>query len=169
MEATYAQQGIPFPQGAELAQLRQQVLQQLVQQTLVLQETEERDITATSEEVEEQYQATVASFPDEATFNQTLESEGLTKEDLESLIDENIRVEKLLTSVVDEAQVAPPTEEEMRELYELARQQQELPPFEEVRSALEAELVTQRETEVIQAFIQELEASSEVEILVDQG
>ena len=167
IEATYAQQGVPLPQGAELSQLRQQIMQQLVQQELVLQETEARNIEATDEEVQAEYDATLSSFPDEETFKQALEAEGLSQSELEELIKDNIRVQKLLDSVIQEASVAPPSEEELQALYEQASVQQELPPFEEVRAELEAEIMNQRETEVIQAFVQDLEANSEVEILVE--
>lgn len=165
VEAGYAQQGVPFPQGEQLAELQQQVVTRLVQQTLVLQESEAQGITATDEEIEAEYQATTSSFPDEATLKQALEAEGLTPDDVKALIADNIKIGKLLDSVIQQAQLAPPTEEELHQLYDLAVQQQELPPFDEVRAQLEAELTSQRENEVVQAYVQELEASGNVEIL----
>jgi peptidyl-prolyl cis-trans isomerase SurA len=165
VEASYAQQGVPFPAGEELAQLQQQVVTRLVQQELVLQESEVRGMTASDEEIEAEFQAAASGFSDEEAFNQALEAEGLTRDEIKGLIAENIKITKLLDSVVQEAQLAPPTEEELRELYALAGQQQELPPFEEVRVQLEAELQSQREDEVLQSFVQELEATGTVEIL----
>jgi peptidyl-prolyl cis-trans isomerase SurA len=165
VEASYAQQGVPLPAGPELAQIQQQIVTQLVQQELVLQESETRGMTATDEEIDAQYQAARSSFPDEETFNKALETEGLTQDEMKGLIADNIKITKLLDSVIQQAQLAPPTEEELHQLYDLASQQQELPPFEEVRPQLEAELKSQRENEVLQAFVQELEAAGNVEIL----
>lgn len=167
VEASYTQQGVPIPQGDALTQLRQQVLQQLVQRTLVIQESDARSITATDEEIDAYYQSTLASFPDEETFKQALEREGLDQGELETLIAENIKVEKLLTAVLTEAQIPEPTEEELQELYDTVSQQQELPPFEEIREALVLELQDRRENAVLQSFIEELEGRSNIQILVD--
>lgn len=165
-EASYGAQGAPFPQGAELAELQLNVVNQLVLQELVIQETESRNITATDEEIESEFEATAGSYPDEESFDQALEAEGLNQDDLRLILADNVRIEKLLDSVVEEAALAPPTEEELRELHTLISQQQELPPFEEVRDQLEAEYMGQRQNEVIQAFIQELQAGSNIEILI---
>jgi hypothetical protein len=167
LEASYRQQGFPLPQGEELRQLQQQVVAQLVQQRLMLQESEARGITAEPQEVEAQYEAAVSSFPDEAAFNQTLEDQGLTKDEVVGLIADGIKVEKLLIAVIAEAQLAPPSEEELRQFYDQASQQQQLPPFEEVRTEVEAEVQSQRENEVLQSFVQDLEAAGTVEILLE--
>jgi hypothetical protein len=167
LEASYQQQGVPFPQGTDLQQLQQQVVAQLVQQRLVLQESEARGITAEPEEVQTQYQAALSSFPDEATFNQTLADQGLDKAEVEELIADNIKVNKLLDAVIVEAKLAPPTEEGLRAFYDQASQQQQLPPFEEIRAQVEAEVTSQRENEVLTAFVQDLEAAGTVEILLD--
>jgi hypothetical protein len=166
MEAGYAMQGMPFPQGEELERIRLQVVEQMVLQRLVIQESDARNIVATDEEVRQQYQAAAASFPDEAAFQEALEAEGLSEADLEELIEDSIRVEKLLTEVVEEAGIAPATEQELRDFYDLISAQQDLPPFEEIEEQLAFELMDQRQNEVIQAFIQDLEDRSEVEILL---
>ena len=166
LRTSYESQDRPFPEGAELAELERLVVGQLVQESLVLQEAEARDITATDEEVQSRYEETAASFADEEEFNQALEAEGLSQSDLERLISNNLRIEKLFSSVIDDADVGPATEEELRELYELASQQQELPPFEEVRAQLEAELMSQRQNGIIESFIEGLEAESNIEVLL---
>jgi SurA-like protein len=167
-EASYQQQGVPFPQGTELSQLKQQIVQQLVQRTLVMQESVSRNITATEEEVQGQFQEVVAGFPDEKAFNDALAAEGLTKDEVEGLLEDNIKAEKLLGSVVEEAGGVPaPTEDELHQLYDQVSAQQTLPPFDEVRPQLEAEVRYQKESVIVQAFIQDLEAKSEIEILVE--
>ena len=167
-EASYAQQGVPFPQGAELAELRQQVVAQLIQQVLVVQEAEARNITASDEEVQAAYDEAVGSFPDEETFREAMEDEGLSEEEFEALLVDNIKVEKLVTSILDEAGVEQPTEEELRAFYDEASQSQELPPYEEVRDLVEEQVVNQREGEAIQDFILDLQARSSVEIFLEE-
>ena len=164
----YEQQGSPFPEGEGLAQLKQQIVDQLVQQTLLVQEADSRGILATEEEIQSQYEETVKGFPDEEAFEQALEDQGLSQEDLESLITDSIKIESLLATVVEKAEMDATTEDELRELYDQYSQEQELPPFEEVKDQLEAHLSEQRQNEVIQAFVQELKAESTVEVLLGQ-
>lgn len=166
LQSTYEQQGVPLPQGGELTQLRQQVLDRLVQQTLVLQESEARGITAEESEVQEQYDQAVASFPDKETFEDTIESEGLTEEDFRELISKNIRIEKMLNAVVDEANLESPTEDEVQQLYDQANQQQQLPPLDEIRAQIEEELVLQKENEVLLNFVNDLQEAGDIQILL---
>jgi peptidyl-prolyl cis-trans isomerase SurA len=166
LEASYAQQGVPFPTGEDLSQVRQQVVQQLIDQTLVLQETKTRNIIATPQEIDAQYQQTLASFPDEETFNQAMEAEGMTEAELRTLIADSIKANKLFDIVIQEAELSPPTDEELHALYDQASQQQELPAFEEERDQLEAYLVDQEQSGAIQSFVQDLEAKSTIEILM---
>jgi peroxiredoxin len=168
VKAYYEQQGSPFPEGEGLAQLKQQIVDQLVQQTMLVQEADSRGITATEEEIQSQYEETVKGFPDEEAFEQAMKEQGLSQEDLEELIADSIKIENLLDLVIKKAEVDAPTEDELRELYDQYSQQQELPPFEEVKDQLEAELLYQRHNEVVQAFIQELKAQSTVEVLLGQ-
>jgi thiol-disulfide isomerase/thioredoxin len=168
VKAYYEQQGSPFPEGEGLAQFKQQIVDQLVQQTMLIQEADSRGITATEEEIQSQYEDTVKGFPDEEAFEQAVKEQGLSQEDVEGLIADSIKIENLLDLVVKKAEVDAPTEDELRELYDQYSQQQELPPFEEVKDQLEAELLYQRHNEVVQAFIQELKAQSTVEVLLGQ-
>lgn len=165
-KANYEQQGLPFPEGENLAQLKQQIVDQLVSKTLLVQEADSRGITATEEEIQSQYEETVKGFPDEKAFEQALEDQGLSQEDLEGLIADSIKIENLLDPVVEKAEVDAPTEDELHKLYDQYSQEQELPPFEDVKDQLEAELLNQRQNEVVQDFIQELKAESTIEVFL---
>lgn len=165
-KANYEQQGLPFPEGENLAQLKQQIVDQLVSKTLLVQEADSRGITATEEEIQSQYEETVKGFPDEKAFEQALEDQGLSQEDLEGLIADSIKIENLLDPVVEKAEVEAPTEDELHKLYDQYSQEQELPPFEDVKDQLEAELLNQRQNEVVQDFIQELKAESTIEVFL---
>lgn len=165
-KANYEQQGLPFPEGEDLAQLKQQIVDQLVSKTLLVQEADSRGITATEDEIQSQYEETVKGFPDKKAFEQALEDQGLSQEDLERLIADSIKIENLLDPVVEKAEVDAPTEDELHKLYDQYSQQQELPPFEDVKDQLEAELLNQRQNEVVQDFIQELKAESTIEVFL---
>ncbi|MFP4642676.1 MAG: SurA N-terminal domain-containing protein [Dehalococcoidia bacterium] len=167
-EAMYEQQDTSFPEGEELMQLKQQIVDQLVDQALLVQEADSRDITVSEDEIQSQYEETVKRFEDEDAFEQELEEQGLSREDLKNLIADNIKIESLQDAVLEEAEIDAPTEDEVRELYDQYSQEQELPSFDEIKSQLEDQLLQQRQDEVIQGFIQELKEESTVEVLLEQ-
>ncbi|MFW6125908.1 MAG: SurA N-terminal domain-containing protein [Chloroflexota bacterium] len=166
-KAMYEQQGVPL-EGEQLAVLKQQIVDHLVQQMLLAQEAELRGIVAIEDEIQSEYQEIVSGFPNEEAFEQALEAQGLSQEDLKRLIADGIKVERLLDSVVEEAEVVAPTEDELREAYDQYSQQygEEPPPYEELKGQLEADLLEQRRNEVIQGFIEELRAKSDIEVLL---
>ncbi len=166
LEDSYAAQGVALPEGEELVQLQQSVVEQMVQQTLVLQEATSRNIEASADDVEAQYQTIRASFPDEETFNAALASDGLTEADVHGFIADDIKAQTLFDSVIEAAALAPPTDEEIQTFYDQASLQQELPPLEEIRAEVEAELVNQDQNQVLRDFVAQLEAESTIQILL---
>jgi len=166
LEDSYAAQGIALPEGEALVEMQQQMLEQMVQQKLVIQEATSRNIEATDQEVEAQYQEARANFPDEESFDAALASQGLTEATVQGFIADDIKVQKLFNSVIDDAALPSPTDEEIQAFYDQVSQQQELPPLEEIRADVEAELVNQSQNQVIRDFVAQLEAESTIQILL---
>ena len=166
--ATYEQQGVAFPAGLELARLEQQVVKQMIQQELVLAEADNRDIDASDEEIQTRYDETAASFGDEAAFQQALAAEGLDEAEVRALLADNIKIQKLLAGVISEAGLPAPSEEELRAIYDEYTQQGGTDAFENVRADLESEAVSRKENAAVVAFVEQLEADADVEILLNQ-
>ncbi|HSI66225.1 MAG TPA: SurA N-terminal domain-containing protein [Planococcus sp. (in: firmicutes)] len=151
------------------AQLKEQVAESLVSQELLVQETENRDIEASEEEVNE----TLTSIAEQnglassEEFLAALEEQGLSEDEVMEQVASQVKVDKL---VAEESGDAEASEEELQEFYDQMQAQQEemggeeLPPFEEIKSELEAQLVQQKESEAVQALVAELREGADVTV-----
>jgi parvulin-like peptidyl-prolyl isomerase len=96
------------PEGqAALAQAREDVLEQLIEQRLILQAAEEAGVTVSDAEVEADIQATIDDIGEEA-LNAWLLDEGLTREELQ----EEWRAQMIISRMVDRVISEVPVEAE---------------------------------------------------------
>lgn len=156
-------------QDVDQAQLKEQVAESLVSQELLVQETENRDIEATDEEVNE----TLTSLAEQnglassEEFLAALKEQGLSEEEVKEQVATQVKVDKLIAEESGEAEAS---EKELQEFYEQMQAQQkemggeELPPFEDIETELEAQLVQQKENEAVQALVAELREGADVTI-----
>ncbi len=93
--AQYEAQGYEI-QDEQRAMLEEQVLDQLIIRELVLQDGTARGIVPDDAAIQEMMLEIRSQFPDEETFNEVLEREGLTLEALEASIVEQMIVEEIL-------------------------------------------------------------------------
>lgn len=75
---------------------KQEILQYLIESEVLNQKAESSDIKVTDDEVEAEYQLTVAEFESEEAFNEALEQSGLTLEELKENIKNNLIIGKLI-------------------------------------------------------------------------
>lgn len=162
-EMMMAQQGMDLEdeENAELvAQIQQDALNQLVDQEILFQEAEAQDIEASEEEVEAELEQIQAQFESEDEFQEALESQGYTTEELEDEIRDFIKVQELQTMNHLEDDAYEISEDEAREHYEqMAAQNPEIGEFEDVQAELESELMMEQ-------YIDDLRDQADVEILV---
>lgn len=92
---------------------REQVIDYLVSQELVKQAAEERNISVTDEEVDEQVSIMRANFSDDEAWQTALTQAGTTEEEYRSSVRESMVTEKLQKEIAAEAK--PITDEEMLE------------------------------------------------------
>lgn len=165
-QARAAQQGQTFQGEEQIKEVKDQILDQLVNETLLRQQAEEEGITASDSEVSSQFDQMTGQFPDEATLNTVLEQQGLTKGDLRELIADNLVIQELVQTVIDEAEIPAPSEEEIQSLYDqLSSQQENVPPLDQVKEQIVQQLTQGEQQQVVQEFIDQLEESADVEIL----
>src|SRR5690606_17930056 len=92
-----------------------------------------------------------------------LEEQGLSREEAAAQIGEQTALEQLFA---DEAGESAPSEEDARELYGAAAEQGgaegELPPFEEVRPQIEAQLQQEHEGAAVQTLLEELRGDADI-------
>lgn len=156
-------------QEVDQAQLKEQIVESLVAQELVVQETENQKLTASDEQtdaaIEELVQQNGLESSDELLA--ALEEQGISEDEVMEQIQTQVKVDQLIT---EEAGEINPTDEELQTFYDEAQAQQEkaggeeLPAFEEVKPQLEEQVRMQKEGEAIQALVAKLREEAEVTI-----
>jgi|GEM_PF-6317513 len=109
-----------------IADLRPQIVENLVAVSVVEQKTEEMGITVTEEDVEQQYQMYTQQFGGEQQLEQQLEQAGMSSEDLKDEIAQQLPVQIYITQYLEEHMDEEDlefSEEELRELYDMQQEQ----------------------------------------------
>jgi peptidyl-prolyl cis-trans isomerase C len=105
--------------------LRQQAVEALINQDLLLKEAIRQDITPTEEEIDSQIEEIVAQFPSRAAFESQLGMAGLTMDALREDIRRNLMIQQLVESQFPED--LETTDEEIEEFYAANTEQFEQP------------------------------------------
>ena len=151
-----------------LEQIKAQALDTVVNQTLILQQAKEEDVTASENEVDERYATLEEQYGGEEALSQALTAQGMDIETLKLDIKDSILFEKYQDKVVPADEVK---EEEIQAYYDQVAAQseesgQELPPFEEVREEIAGILKEQQQQEKMIAHLEELKESAEIELKI---
>ncbi|MEX0930696.1 MAG: SurA N-terminal domain-containing protein [Candidatus Paceibacterota bacterium] len=148
------------------AQIQQQVLNTLINNTLIRQEIEEQGLTADDVAVQTEFEAIQENAGGAEELQTQLDAAGLTEAELRAQIAEQVVINTYLESVVNIENVEV-TEEEIQSFYdELSAENQELPPLEEVRDQIEQQLRAQKQQEEIGTVLETLRADADIEILI---
>ncbi len=158
-------QGVDISNPSIKADIRQQSLDVLVNTTLLREEAGERGITVTEEAAAERLAVIETEIGGPDVLAERMEVLGLDREKLESDIRDEILIQALLEQVFTEAEIAI-SEEEVQDMYDAAGGAEAgLPPLEEVRPQVEAQIKSSKEQEAIDAFLSELKVDAQIEIL----
>ena len=152
-----------------LEQLERQILDSLVANLLMAQAAEEKGISVSEEELEQEYQDLVAQFGGEEELNQQLEAAGITQEEIKEDIARTLPAQKYMESYKEEnisEEDLEVSEEELKAVYDQysAQMGEEFGEFEEVKPQLEEDLKRQKENEVLQSHVEEVREEAEIEI-----
>jgi len=139
------------------------VLDSLISREILLQGVQKSGVTVTEEDVNKQIEKIKAQFPDDKTFEQALNDQNVTLEDLEASTKEQLLIEGYIASEVDLKSVDV-TSAEVEEFYNQIGDGQELPPLEEIEVEIEGQIRQQKENELINAFIEKLKESADIQI-----
>jgi len=152
-------------QEVDQDQLKQQTAEGLVDTQLLLTEAEARSIAPAEEEIDaaaEELAASSGLGSADELFTM-LEEQGLGREEAREELRLQTSIEQL---VADEAGEYTPSDEEVQTLYDEAAGQAgeggELPPIDEVRPQIEAQLQQQHESEVVQGLLEQLRADADI-------
>ncbi|WP_342388405.1 SurA N-terminal domain-containing protein [Salinicoccus bachuensis] len=150
-------------------QLKEQVVEGMVSQKLLIQEAGNSDISVPEEEVNETIDQLVEQngLESQDEFFAALEEQGMSEEEVRSQLETELKANKL---IAEEAGDIEPTEEELQTMYdEMTSMQEEsgegeVPSFEEVKPQLEDQVKMTKEGEAAQGLVEELREDADVTI-----
>ena len=157
------------PTSEEAAkQMKEQIIENLVGQTLILQEANKKGYQASDDEVEKQIAEMKESYKDDNKFEDAMKQAGLDMTTLKNKTAENIQYMKYMEKEFPLVEV---TDEEIQAYYDQAVQQgssdgQKLPKLEEVKPQIKQQLEQQKQQEQLTKKVEELKKKAEVDIKI---
>lgn len=146
------------------AQIEEQAVTMLINTELLRQAVADSDITVSDEEVEVRYQQVVTDVGGREALAARLEEVGVAEADLRADIRDEIAIQTLVEQQLSLSDITV-TEEDVQTFYdEFGGEEAGLPPLDDVRMEIEAELRTQMEQELIAAYLDELRADAAIVI-----
>lgn len=147
------------------AQLDEQVMDELISQKLLRQEVERTGLTIPAQEVDDQMNALKAQFESEEMFKQALEMEALSEDELWSQIEADLVIQTYLENELDMDSLTVSEEEVEATYQQVAGENEDIPPLEEVYDEVEQFVLQQKRQEMVYQFIQKLRQEAEIEIM----
>ncbi len=148
--------------ASSTASLREGVLDEMINTTLLLQEAKKTGVTVTDADVDAAYADLVKNFGSEDTLQGQLEAVGMTKDELRT----NLRNEKIIQAYLDantDIKSATVTPEEVQAVYDQQfKGQQGAPKFEDIKSTIESQLLQQKTGALINDQVAQLRAKANI-------
>jgi hypothetical protein len=149
---------------------RAQVLDDLIDVKLLLHEARAKGYTVTDESVQEEFDALVSQVGGEEAFETQIAIANISEREIR----EDIADELLLKQLVEaetEIDTVVVTDEEVQQSYDeavtLAQSSGsagDIPPLDEVREAIQNQLIQQKQQEIIIGYVDELRANADIKI-----
>ncbi|AXI08294.1 peptidylprolyl isomerase [Oceanobacillus zhaokaii] len=157
------------PTSKEAAkQVKNQTIDSLVGQTLLLQEADRKSYKVSEEDINKQLDEMKKQFKTEEEFEAALKKSGMDMKTLETQIAEGIKLNKY---VEKEVPVDKITDEEIQQMYNQYAEQgkstgQEVPKLEEVKPQIEQTLHQQKQQEKLAQQVEELKKNAKIDIKI---
>ncbi|WP_026692038.1 SurA N-terminal domain-containing protein [Peribacillus kribbensis] len=149
-------------------QIKEQTINNLVGQTLILQDADKKGYKASNEEVEKKLTNAKQQYKDDKAFQAALKQAGLDMETLKSKSAESIKFSKY---VEKEIPVEAVTDKEIQTYYDQMAQQgnaggKELPKLEEVKPQIKQQLQQQKQQAQLTKQVEELKKNAVIDIKI---
>ncbi|GGM37477.1 hypothetical protein GCM10011351_24590 [Paraliobacillus quinghaiensis] len=149
-------------------QLKTQIVESMIGQKLLIQEADKRNFNVSDDEINKVIDGIVEQngMESQDALMAALEEQGTDKEEVLSQVEKQVKINKLIE---DESGDIAPTDAEVQEYYDqLVAQQEEMdsnaeiPSFDEVKSTIEQQLVSQKQNKVVQTLVTTLRENAEI-------
>jgi hypothetical protein len=160
------------PTSEELApKLKESTIDSLIGQTLLLQEADKKGYEATDDEIQKEIDTLKSSYEDEAQFEEILKNNGLTMDELQSEVANNI---KYTAFIENELTIEEVSDDDIKAYYDQYAEQSsgseeaaaQMPEFEEVKDQIKQQLEQQKTQEVLAAEVEKLKENASIEVKI---
>ena len=163
-EQSATAQGADVTDATLKAQLRAQALDVLINNALIITASKEEGFTASKEARDAKYAELVTELGGEAQLTARMAEMGLSKEKLEDNITERIIADQYIESQTEIEDVAVSEEEIATFLKTLTETNKDLPPLEEIRPQIEAQILGQKQQQIVVDLIEKLRSEAKIDM-----
>ena len=149
--------------------IKDQTIDSLVGQTLLMQQADEKGYKATDDEIDKQLEEVKKQYKDDKQFEEAMKKAGFTMDELKTQIAENI---KYTNYVEKEIKVDEVTEDEMKAYYDQYANQQgqdqskDAPKYEEVKPQIKTQLEQQKKQEKLVQHVEDLKKNAKIDVKI---
>lgn len=157
------------PTSKEAAeQAKNQTIDSLIGQTLLLQEADKKNYKVTEEEINKQLEEIKKQFKTEEEFEAALKKSGMDMKTFETQIADGIKLKQYVEKEVPAGEI---TDEEIQKMYDQFAEQgkstgQEVPKLEDVKPQIEQSLQQQKQQEKLAQQVEELKKNAKIDIKI---
>lgn len=157
------------PTSKEAAeQVKNQTIDSLVGQTLLLQEADKKGYKVSEADINKQLDVIKQQFKTEKEFEAALKKSGMDMKTLEAKIADEIKLNQYFEKEVPAGEI---TDEEIQKTYDQYAEQgkstgQEVPKLEEVKLQIEESLQQQKQQEKLAQLVEELKKNAKIDIKI---
>ncbi len=163
------QQGADITNESIAKEIKTQAIDVLVNTELLRQEARKNGVKVTDENIEKRYQEIVTSIGGEEKLATKMTELGITPESLRKDIQGEILIQGHLATAVDTSSIKV-TEEDLKAAYaqisSTVATGAKVPPLDEIKTQLETQLKTNKEQELVNAYITKLREGAKIEVLI---
>ena len=162
-ENSYEAQGKSL-EGENKEILKQQILQDMISEILLVQYGKEQGIEAKQETVESEYERIIAQFPSEKEFLKNLSAQGISIEDAQRVIIQDLIIQQVIEQQAAQNNIEI-SEQEIQQAYDEAiAQGAQVPPLEEAKPQITNFLRQQKIGQLINTLLGQLREKASIEI-----
>ncbi len=142
--------------------LKEQTAESLINQELLVQEAKAGDYEVKEEDVDEQVSSLKEQFESDEEYQQALEEQGYTEEELREEARTSLQIQALLDEELEDVEV---TDKEVEEMYNQMTQGQgeDAGSLEDLRPQIEQQLKSQKQQQQQQEYTDQLREDAEIE------
>jgi FKBP-type peptidyl-prolyl cis-trans isomerase (trigger factor) len=165
LEQAAIAQGQNLEDPAVQTQIQELAVEMLVNTTLLKQQAQSEGIVITEAQVTERMEQLEIEAGGAEVLAARMEEFGIDRDTFAADVRTELTIVALLESVFSDSDLQP-TDEEVTALYEeVAQTQTDVPPLDEVRPQVEAQLQQNKEQQAVEMYLEELRAVADIEIV----